>query len=107
MQPPGGNRTQRPRIHDYLLNALIAYLLPWLAVLVEMVLTWGQQIQLATHGIGPFFSPYAYLWMMIPAVITFLILVPFIRRPTRRWAACGCIFLGWMLLMLLNQTGMK
>jgi hypothetical protein len=93
--------------HHYLLAALFAYSLPWLAILIEMSLTWGTQVHLAGHFgvLLPNFQ--TCLWMAIPAAISFLILLPFMRSRNGRWIASAWICLGWTAFFLSIQVNTK
>lgn len=100
---------RKPRLfwHHYLIATLLAYALPWLAMIVEMILTWNTQMHLAGHFGVLFTDPHAWLLMAIPAAITFAILLPFARSPTGRWIVSGCLCLGWILFFLSNQVNTK
>jgi len=50
-QPLSDDAQRKPRLswHYYLITAVVAYSLPWLAKIVEMILTWSTQMHLAGH----------------------------------------------------------
>jgi hypothetical protein len=94
--------------HHYLHAAVMAYALPWFAVLTEMALTWRHQMHLAMHfGFPRFTDPSVWLWMTVPAGISFLILAPVVRYPVLRRIFVVCISLGWMAFLFLNEAETK
>jgi hypothetical protein len=64
---------RKPRLswHHYLIATLLACALPWLAMIVEMILTWNTQMHLAGHFGVLFTDPHAWLLMAIPAAREF------------------------------------
>ena len=108
-QPLSDEAPRKPRLswHHYLITAVVAYSLPWLATIVEMILTWSTQMHLAGHFGILFANPHVWLWMAIPAAITFAILLPFVRSTTGRWIASACLCLGWILFFLSNQVNTR
>jgi hypothetical protein len=102
------SRRQVVAWHHYMSAAVVAYLLPWCAVFVETALTWRHQMHLAMHfGFPRFVDPVVWLWMVVPAAITFVILLPFIRYPISRRIVSICIVFGWILFLLLNEAETK
>ena len=93
---------------DYVLAAALAYVLPLLALGLEWLLTWQHQLFMAGRP-GP--SPFGYgsfwLCMLIPATVTFLIFLPFLRYPIRCRLAAVLVCLAWLLFMLSTEVAVK
>src|SRR5256885_16660624 len=103
---PSENRSRKRQLqwYQYLLTAFIAYLLPLLAVLLEMVLDWQNQVHLVTHFGLPFAKSGFWIWMIIPASISFVILFLFARSTRGGVIASACICLCWMLFLMANRA---
>jgi hypothetical protein len=89
----------------YLSGLFVAYLIPWLAVLLRAILSWrfwgDYPLPLRRLLVLSDFS--IFLWMMIPAAISFLILWPFLRYRIGRRIASVVICAGWMYLEAMNH----
>ena len=90
---------------DYASAVFVAYLIPWLAILLRAVLFWRYWSDYP----WPFrrlliFSDFSIVfWMMIPAAISFLALWPFLPFRIGRRVAVVIICLLWMYLETANH----
>jgi Na+/melibiose symporter-like transporter len=91
---------------DYVSGLFIAYLIPWLAVFIQAILSWRYwgDYPLPFRRILVFSDFSILLWMMIPAAISFLILWPFLRYRIGRRVAVVVICLAWMYLEAANHV---
>jgi hypothetical protein len=86
----------------YLFAGIVAYLTTWMIFLGLgcwdcFVLQHGFSIY---RPAGDLFPPLsAFCWMTVPAVVNFLILLPFLRFPVRRRIAYVCLLAAWALLL--------
>ncbi|HWD93574.1 MAG TPA: hypothetical protein VG938_14630 [Verrucomicrobiae bacterium] len=90
------------RWSDYLLAALIAYLIPLLAVFLQPGFTNRYEVFL---GRELFHDARAWLWMLVPAAIDFAILLPFLKSPGSKRAAAVFLLFAWVCIIL--STSMK
>jgi len=58
-------------------------------------------------GLPPFGEARLWLWMAIPASITFLIFLPFLRYPVRCRVAAVLVCLAWVMFMLSTEVAVK
>ena len=99
-----------PNLHwyQYFSAALLIYLLPFLSIGIEWALTWRHQLRMAGYlGTTPLGNPEIWLTMAIPASITFLIFLPLLRYPVRRWLAVILVCLAWVLFLLSGEANVK
>lgn len=91
----------------YVFAALVSYFTSWLLIFFSMFID-----HLVLSHPFPYdqfhpernnsdFSATEFLWMAVPAVINFLILLPFLRFPVRRRIAYICLIAGWLLIAWL------
>jgi hypothetical protein len=99
-------QAQRVSWLHYIFAAFLSYLAPWLAAFLDAFI-WQR---ILSHPINRFdleqshFSTSVWLIMIIPAVINFLILLPFLRFPIRRQIAYFCICIGWLILLWFSHA---
>ena len=98
-EPPKVQVPVPVRWPEYFGALLLAYLIPWLAVLLLdtlSVVCGSAPLVLEALIYRSIFTVMA--WMAVPALITFLMLLPFVRyRDVRRFIA-GLLFLAWVLV---------
>lgn len=91
----------------YVFAAFVSYLTPWLLIFFSMfidhfVLSHPFPYDRFHPERNNFdFSVAEFLWMAVPAVINFLILLPFLRFPARRKIAYVSLLGGWLLVSWL------
>ena len=91
----------RARWHDYASALLVSYLIPCIAVLLDAVFA----PQYWTHStISSRDLPGAFLWMLVPAIITFFAIWPFRLYPIGRRIAAACACIGWMCLFSMTHV---
>ena len=96
---------------DYVIAALISYALVWLAVFLEMAWLWERvlaQIRRSHYspaGLLIVSNPIAWLWLILPAAVSFLTLLPFLRFPRPRWMAFIGLCVGWIYILSLAEPG--
>lgn len=76
---------------NYLTAAVVAYLIPWLAGCIESFMT-HSTILPRRDEILPTFA-----WMMVPGVINFLILLPFLKSPVVSRLIAALLLVSWIL----------
>jgi hypothetical protein len=96
----------RPRLKlkNYLVAALIAYLIPWVAICVQSShgqYGWWYTAILANINFSIF------LWTLVPGAINFLILLPFLKHPVQSRIAAIFLLLGWTWLLLSSTPKLK
>jgi hypothetical protein len=76
---------------DFFTAAIMAYVIPWFAVIIQSEISWWRSAIL-TNGV----TIGLVLAMLVPGVITFFALLPFMKSPTlSRFAALLLVF-GWI-----------
>jgi hypothetical protein len=94
----------KPKRSDYTHALFVSYLIPWMAVLLDAVLS-PQYWKHSTVSFGALLI--SSLWMLLPGMITFFAMRPFLPyRIGRRAAAVGACF-AWLCLVSAThaQTG--
>jgi hypothetical protein len=98
--------TARPplKLSDYLIAALIAYLIPFLAIFLQprfadlYTVSWGREI---LH------DPRALFLMLVPAFINFVILLPFLKSPGSSRVAAVLLLFAWIWFLLSTSAKIK
>ena len=95
---------RRLKFSDYLIAALIAYLIPWVAIC----------IQSSVHQYGWWFTAilaninFSRLpWTIVPGVINFLILLPSLKHPIQSRLVAIILLLGWTWFLLSLTPKLK
>jgi hypothetical protein len=92
----------RLRLSDYLTTATMAYAIPWLGVCLQSTMVHWRNAEL--HG-G--IKHLAFLWMLVPAAINFLILLPFVKFPVISRLIAGVLVFGWTYFLVFASQGIK
>ena len=79
------------RWFHYLFAAGMSYLIPCLAMLLVWPTNDRRGLLLVTSE--------PWLFMLLPAGLTFGVLFPFLRAPVQRRIALVCVCVGWMLVI--------
>lgn len=88
----------------YVSAVVVAYLIPWLALLLHAVLSWrrwGDYPAVFRHAlVHQQFAELSTmaLWALIPGAVTFLVLAPFLRFPVARRLVLLLLGLAWFHL---------
>jgi hypothetical protein len=101
---------KRPPLHwsQYFLTVLLIYFLPFLSLAIEWAITWRHQLRMAAYvGTAQLMNPVFWMMMAIPATITFLIFLPLLRYPVRRWMVAIIVCLAWMVFLLSGEASVK
>jgi hypothetical protein len=86
----------RPSGKDYFTAFLIAYFIPWLAICIQSATAhWRTAILPGRDQIAP-----ALVWGLVPAVINFLVLLPFLKSPALSRLIAGLLFVSWTLFFV-------
>jgi len=83
----------RLKSSNYISAALVAYLIPWLALCIQSS-TSHWRTAILTDGI----HSGALLVMLVPATINFLVLLPFLKSSIKSRFVAGLLLVGWTLL---------
>ncbi len=75
----------------YFVAAAVSYMVPWLAMVIGPV---GSMSRL--RELYP--APAMWLAMSVPCVITFILLLPFLRFRVERWLASGFLLVAWAVV---------
>ncbi len=79
------------RWFHYFVAAAVSYVVPWLAMVIGPV---GSMSGL--RGFNP--APAIWLAMSVPCLITFFLLLPFLRFRVERWLASGVLLVAWAIV---------
>lgn len=78
-------------------------LAPLMVALIELAYRRGTfriDRALLYPGMSALYQPSFWLWMFIPAVITFLVLLPLLRSRLLRLTVYGVLVYGWLTLRM-------
>jgi hypothetical protein len=99
-QIPASIQQPKLRWFHYVIAVIVAYSLPWLAIMLSPFLSERGVNDVVSNYRGDESNhPIIWIGMLVPAAITFLILLPFLRFPMRRRLAFVGVCLGWILLI--------
>jgi hypothetical protein len=87
---------------EYVFAAALACVLPILALGIEWCLTWQNQVSLVRHFGLPDFGNIIG-WMAIPALISFLAFLPFLRYPVCCRVVAVFLSLAWILILFRGE----
>ena len=88
----------------YVFAMVVAYLIPWMALLLHAVLSWRRWSDYpAVFRHALLHQQFAELssgalWALIPGAVTFLVLAPFLRFPVARRGLLLLLVLAWFHL---------
>ncbi len=93
----------------YCLAGLGAYLLTGIAFIIETFLSWNKVLRSISHWHSemPMLGWHFYLIFGIPAAISYVLLLPFLRFPNQRRIAMVAIVISWTYFLYTNHADCK
>jgi hypothetical protein len=93
---PAAHAPPRLKLSDYLIAALLAYLIPVAAAIFQSV------------SLRPYELPFApalldsrtWALLLVPGAFNFIVLLPFLKSPGLRRGVAFILFSGWIWLLL-------
>jgi hypothetical protein len=99
---------QLPRLKwfHYVFALFAAYSAPWLAVFLDAASIWRywSDYPVPFRTLLDHADLSMLFVMLLPAIITFFILLPFLKSPMGRRIAFACAVVGWMFLLHASKV---